>query len=514
MTTVLDDRRKEVICDGVTTYASFDYGFPIHNADELTVIRVRAGVEQTFSRVTGTITTGKFSVDANFPDTTTITVLPTDFINNDLVILLGNTAITRASDYAPGGDYFASTVNREQDKQTDILQELARDLERSVTLSPGQSDSFDTTLPIPLIADQVIVPNSGLTGFTMSTFAATPASVTDNAIVLWDGTDGKNISDSLVICDSGSLTGIVNLTATGDIVGVAGTFSGALTAPSLDINGTIAVVGTIDDDTMDTATNTTIPTSESVKAYVDAKDGFDVATTTEVTTGTNNTKFISPSALNGSSPSFTTLVVGGGDPTFPVTGDYTVITERDTKSGTIYLKDLLSTKTFGSDETDGTLIESNDGTLTIGGASYSGTKSAKTLSLDQTTGDVTLAGVLNTASGAETFIISLSDQTTALTTGTKETFYMPYAFTITEVKASCITAPTDATLIVDIHEAGTTIMATNKLDITTGTTLDDGTAVVTDTSIAADAKLEFIIDQIGSSVAGAGLKVTIMGNRT
>ena len=38
---------------------------------------------------------------------------------------------------------------------------------------------------------------------------------------------------------------------------------------SLDIAGTIAVVGTIDDDTMATATDTTVATSESIKAYVD-----------------------------------------------------------------------------------------------------------------------------------------------------------------------------------------------------------------------------------------------------
>jgi len=37
--------------------------------------------------------------------------------------------------------------------------------------------------------------------------------------------------------------------------------------------------------------------------------------------------------------------------------------------------------------------------------------------------------------------------------------------TITDIRASVLTAPTDATLIVDVHEAGVTLMATDKLDI-------------------------------------------------
>ena len=144
---------------------------------------------------------------------------------------------------------------------------------------------------------------------------------------------------------------------------------------------------------------------------------------------------------------------------------------------------------------------------------FSNTNTAdRTYTLPDTTGTVALTST--DTKQQETFVISMSDETTALTTGIKATFYMPYAFTITEVQASVTTAPTDATLIVDIHEAGTTIMATNKLDILTTATLDDGTATVSDTTIAADAKLEFEIDQIGSTVAGAGLKVTIIGTRT
>jgi hypothetical protein len=56
-------------------------------------------------------------------------------------------------------------------------------------------------------------------------------------------------------------------------------------------------------------------------------------------------------------------------------------------------------------------------------------------------------------------IVACSDEGTALTTGTaKVTFRMPYNMKLTEVRASVGTAPTDATIIVDINEGGSTIL--------------------------------------------------------
>ncbi len=104
--------------------------------------------------------------------------------------------------------------------------------------------------------------------------------------------------------------------------------------------------------------------------------------------------------------------------------------------------------------------------------------------------------------------VAISDNDTALTTGIKFTWYSPpYAITITDIELSVLTAPTDASLIVDLHDDGTTIMATDKLDIDTGEfhTKDATTQpAITDGSIAASSKMEAEIDQIGSTVAGAG----------
>ncbi len=117
----------------------------------------------------------------------------------------------------------------------------------------------------------------------------------------------------------------------------------------------------------------------------------------------------------------------------------------------------------------------------------------------------------------ECLVIAVSDETTAITTGTaKVTFRMPYAFTISSVRASVATAPTGSTIIVDIKETGTTIFST-KLSIDASektSTTAASAAALSDSSLADDAEITINIDQVGSSVAGVGLKVYLIGSRT
>lgn len=113
-------------------------------------------------------------------------------------------------------------------------------------------------------------------------------------------------------------------------------------------------------------------------------------------------------------------------------------------------------------------------------------------------------------------IIACSDESTNLTTGTaKVTFRAPYAFTLTAVRSSVNTAPTGSTLIVDINEAGSTVLST-KLSIDASektSTTAASAAVISDSAIADDAEITIDIDQIGSTIAGKGLKVTLIGTR-
>jgi hypothetical protein len=113
--------------------------------------------------------------------------------------------------------------------------------------------------------------------------------------------------------------------------------------------------------------------------------------------------------------------------------------------------------------------------------------------------------------------IACSDETTAITTGTaKATFRMPFAFTLTEVRASVTTAPTGSTIIIDINEGGSTILST-KLSIDASektSTTAASAAVISDASLADDAEITIDFDQVGSTIAGAGVKVWLVGYRS
>jgi hypothetical protein len=120
------------------------------------------------------------------------------------------------------------------------------------------------------------------------------------------------------------------------------------------------------------------------------------------------------------------------------------------------------------------------------------------------------------AATQETITVAASDEATALTTGTaKVTFRMPFAMTLTAVRASVGTAPTGSTLVVDINEGGSTILSTKlSIDATEKTSTTAATPpVISDTALADDAEITIDIDQVGATIAGAGLKVTLIGTR-
>lgn len=112
--------------------------------------------------------------------------------------------------------------------------------------------------------------------------------------------------------------------------------------------------------------------------------------------------------------------------------------------------------------------------------------------------------------------IACSDETTVITVGTaKATFRMPYAMTVTGVRASVTTAPAGSTIIIDINDGGTTILSTKlSIDATEKTSTTAATpAVISDTALADDAEITVDFDQVGSAIAGAGVKVWLIGTR-
>jgi len=113
--------------------------------------------------------------------------------------------------------------------------------------------------------------------------------------------------------------------------------------------------------------------------------------------------------------------------------------------------------------------------------------------------------------------IAVSDETTAITAGAgKVTFRMPFAMTVSAVRASLTTAQTSGSIFtVDIHEGVSSILST-KITIDNGektSTTADAAPVISDASLADDAEITIDVDQIGDGTA-KGLKVYLIGTIT
>lgn len=114
----------------------------------------------------------------------------------------------------------------------------------------------------------------------------------------------------------------------------------------------------------------------------------------------------------------------------------------------------------------------------------------------------------------ESIIVAVGNETTAITTGVaKVTFRMPYAFTLSAVRASLTTASSSGTPTIDINEGGVSILSTRiTIDATEKTsTTAVALPVISDASLADDAEITIDIDVAGTGAAG--LKVYFIGNR-
>jgi hypothetical protein len=116
--------------------------------------------------------------------------------------------------------------------------------------------------------------------------------------------------------------------------------------------------------------------------------------------------------------------------------------------------------------------------------------------------------------GQDWFVIAVSDESTDLTDGPNKVYFrMPYAGTLLAVRASVNTAPTDANIEVDIYEntgGGPVSVLSTVLSIDASektSTTAAVPAVISDSALADDAEITIDIDQVGSTVAGKGLKV-------
>lgn len=113
---------------------------------------------------------------------------------------------------------------------------------------------------------------------------------------------------------------------------------------------------------------------------------------------------------------------------------------------------------------------------------------------------------------SDSFIISVSDEFTALTTGTaKVTFRMPHGFTLTDVRASLTVASTSGDVVVDVNEDGVSILSTKITVDQDEKTSETGSpaVVISDAVLADDAEITVDIDSAGTGAKG--LKVYLIG---
>ncbi len=153
-----------------------------------------------------------------------------------------------------------------------------------------------------------------------------------------------------------------------------------------------------------------------------------------------------------------------------------------------------------------------DGSEIIGGVD-----AVTGVNLRTTTQDIADLAAAGGPNPTEHFTVACSDEVTAIGAGAgKMTFRMPYAFTLTAVRAYLTVAQASGNIFtVDINEAGASILSTKlTIDNTEKTSTTAATpAVISDGSLADDAEMTVDVDQIGNGSA-KGLKIVLIGHRT
>ena len=122
----------------------------------------------------------------------------------------------------------------------------------------------------------------------------------------------------------------------------------------------------------------------------------------------------------------------------------------------------------------------------------------------------------NWATDFETIGVACSDMTTAITTGEKVKFDVPFNFIVTRVYASIATAPTGSALTLDVEDEGTSILNA-VLSISASANNAETSTFAGAASSYTFTKGDLIsidVDSVGSTIAGAGLIVFLEGYRT
>lgn len=194
---------------------------------------------------------------------------------------------TQPDDFVEGENILAETIETRFDKATIQVQQVRSTIGRSLSYPSTDSASLETVLPGAIVrAGKVLAfdvngeptvedtdANSAIAAAASAAAAAASAALlplnnftaTTDPTVNDDSDDGYTVGSRWV-----NLTLDESYICVDATVGAAVWINSTLTTDEL---GSAALADLIDDDTFATASDTTVPSSESVKAYVDAEVG-------------------------------------------------------------------------------------------------------------------------------------------------------------------------------------------------------------------------------------------------
>ena len=168
---------------------NLDFDFPIYAKSHLRVLRTRSGTQTTLTLDTDyTIATNQLELTAGG-----VAVLTSSATAGDIYTLLLDVPEGRTTDFVTAGDFLAATLNRELDLQTQMLQGIRRDLDKSARL-PDNSTISMLTLPTP-VANNLLGWNSGATG--LENKVITDASTTTISAFIGTLLDDSTASEAL-----------------------------------------------------------------------------------------------------------------------------------------------------------------------------------------------------------------------------------------------------------------------------------------------------------------------------
>ena len=114
------------------------------------------------------------------------------------------------------------------------------------------------------------------------------------------------------------------------------------------------------------------------------------------------------------------------------------------------------------------------------------------------------------------FVVACSDETSDLVVGDdKAQIRLPFQFELTSISANVNTAPVGSTISIQVQEDGSDILSTPiTIDVSETTSATAAVPpVISDSTLASNSIISIDLDQIGSSTAGTGLKINLIGYR-